>query len=91
MNTSPSLRPLAESQEQEPYREPTLQELIEVGQDFGLIREVEREEDGRLRIQCKEELFTTNLHEAQLLVRGLLIGYFAYHTRDDLSLANWEN
>lgn len=89
MNTSPTFKPLAELQE--PYHEPTLQELIDLGQDFGLIRDVERAGDGRLRIQCKEEVFTTNLHEAQLLVRGLLIGYFAYHTRDDLSLAYWEN
>jgi len=91
VNPSPTFKPLAELQEQEPYREPSLHELIELGQDFGLVRDVERLEDGRLRIQCKEEVFTTNLHEAQLLVRGLLIGYFAYHTRDDLSLAYWEN
>jgi len=91
VNTSPTFRPLADLQEPEPYREPTLQELMELGKDFGLIRSVERLGDGRLRIQAKEEAFTTNLHEAQLLVRGLLIGYFAYHTRDDLSLANWEN
>jgi hypothetical protein len=72
------------------YRRPTLAELIDLCIDFGLVSDLDR--DGELiRMTCREETFDVSAREAELLVRGLLIGYFAMHTQDDLGLAAWEN
>lgn len=70
------------------YIQPTLDELMSLCRDFGLISDV-RAVGERYVIQCKEERFDVSATEASFLVRGLLIGHFAFHTRDDLSLANW--
>lgn len=70
------------------YIQPTLDELMGLCRDFGLISDVQAI-GGRYIIQCKEERFDVSDTEASYLVRGLLIGHFAFHTRDDLSLANW--
>ena len=91
MTASTTFKPIAEYGIASPYSQPSLDELITLCEDFQLIRDVRHEPDGRLCIRCKDETFYATLHEAQLLVRGLLIGHFAFHTRDDLSLANWEN
>ncbi len=70
------------------YSHPSLDELIQLCRDYGLIREIMSHE-GLFHIACKDEVFAVSPSEAETLVRGLLIGYFAFHTRDDLSLANW--
>lgn len=70
------------------YVQPTLDELMALCQDFKLISEV-RTIGERYHIQCKDERFEVSAREATMLVKGLLIGHFAFHTRDDLSLANW--
>ncbi len=70
------------------YIQPTLDELISLCRDYGLISDV-RMVGERYHIQCKEERFEVSSTEASYLVRGLLIGHFAFHTRDDLSLAYW--
>lgn len=72
------------------YVQPTLDELMNLCRDFDLISEV-RVVGERYVIQCKDEQFEVTAREASLLVRGLLIGHFAFHTRDDLSLANWSH
>ncbi len=70
------------------YVRPTLDELFDLCRDFKLISDVQQDGD-EYKIQCKDETFDVNGKEAGILVRGLLIGHFAFHTRDDLSLANW--
>ncbi|MDA0378504.1 MAG: hypothetical protein O3C45_03530 [Bacteroidetes bacterium] len=70
------------------YVQPTLDELMGLCRDFNLISDI-RVVGERYVIQCKEERFDVSATEAAFLVRGLLIGHFAFHTRDDLSLANW--
>lgn len=72
------------------YNHPSLDELVQLCIDFELITEV-ISLDGRFHILCKDEKFIVTPAEADFLVRGLLIGYFAFHTRDDLSLADWLN
>lgn len=89
--TAPEYKPIASFGIASPYTQPSLDELIQLSMDFGLVNDVRHESNGRLSIKCKEETFRATLPEAQLLIRGLLIGFFAMHTRDDLSLANWEN
>jgi hypothetical protein len=70
------------------YVQPSLDELMGLCRDFKLISQI-RVVGDRYQIQCKDEQFDVSAPEASLLVRGLLIGHFAFHTRDDLSLANW--
>ena len=70
------------------YVQPTLDELMGLCKDFDLISEI-RTVGECYHIQCKEESFEVSAREARMLVKGLLIGHFAFHTRDDLSLANW--
>lgn len=72
------------------YRQPTLDELLDLCLDFGLVSDLERNGEF-LRMRCREEVFNVSVREAELLVRGLLIGYFAMQTRDDLGLATWED
>ncbi|NQV73340.1 hypothetical protein HQ496_09465 [bacterium] len=70
------------------YNHPTLDELVQLCKDFGLINEIASSE-GHFHITCKDEKFSVTPSEAETLVRGLLIGYFAFQTRDDLALADW--
>lgn len=72
------------------YRQPTLDEMLDLCVEFGLVSDLERDGDF-IRMTCREEEFGVSVREAELLVRGLLIGYFAMQTRDDLGLATWEN
>ena len=70
------------------YRVPTLDELLQICADFNLIENI-REVDGRMKIKCKADFFDVTVREAEILARGLLLGYFAHQTRDDLGLSSW--
>ena len=72
------------------YNKPSLEELVQLCVDFELITEI-ISLDGRFHMLCKDEKFVVTPAEAEFLVRGLLIGPVAFHTRDALSLANWLN
>lgn len=72
------------------YRPPSLEELLALCSEFELATTI-RKIDGSYRLRCKDEDFDVRAEEAQLLAKGLLLGYFAFHTRDDLSLATWED
>jgi hypothetical protein len=88
----PNVKPLhsdhSQARQEVFYVQPTLDELMGLCKDFELISEV-RTVGEQYFIQCKEESFEVSAREARMLVKGLLIGHFAFHTRDDLSLANW--
>ena len=71
------------------YSSPTLDELLQLCTDFELVTRVKMSR-GRLKIRCKDEYFDVTTREAEVLARGLLLGYFAMQTRDDLALADWE-
>ena len=70
------------------YSRPTLDEMVQLCKDFGLIKEI-KSLNGRFHISCKDDVFDVTPSETETLVRGLLIGYFAFQTRDDLALADW--
>jgi len=72
------------------YVQPSLDELMNLCHDFELIADVQTIGDG-YAIRCKDETFHVSAKEATILIKGLLIGHFAFHTRDDLSLANWSH
>ena len=76
-------------QESISYEGPTLDELIQLSIDFDLISDIRRVR-GRIKIRVREEYFDLNDREAGILVRGLLLGSFALHTRDDVSLDDWK-
>ena len=71
------------------YEGPTLEELIQLCIDFDLISDIRRS-NGRFKIRVREEYFDLNDREAGILVRGLLLGSFALHTRDEASLESWK-
>ena len=71
------------------YIRPTLDELFQLCADFKLIKSVSPEGE-QFHIGCKGETFFVSAKEAEILSRGLLIGYFAKMTGDDLSLASWD-
>ncbi|MDE2995452.1 MAG: hypothetical protein OXT73_01735 [Bacteroidota bacterium] len=87
-NVTPLHTPEATAPREVYYVQPTLDELMNLCKDFGLISEI-RTVGERYHITCKDEQFNVSGQEASFLVRGLLIGHFAFHTQDDLSLANW--
>ena len=83
-----NIKPLRPQKSEVTYNRPTLDELVQLCIDFELVSEV-MSLDGKFHFLCKDEKFVVSPEEATILVRGLLIGYFAFHTRDDLSLADW--
>ena len=86
--TATNIKPLRPRKSEVQYPRPTLDELVQLCIDFELITEV-ISVDGKFHFLCKDEQFIVSPAESIILVRGLLIGYFAAHTRDDLSLAGW--
>lgn len=71
------------------YPEPTFREMLRICQDFGLITDVDASVRG-IRMQCVNQTFDVSVDEAEVLMQGLLLGFFYGHSRDDLSLAQWE-
>jgi len=71
------------------YHSPTLDELLQLCIDFRLVSEI-RSGMGRVKVRCKDEYFDITVKEAEILARGLLLGFFAMQTKDDLSLADWK-
>lgn len=74
----------------EAYPDPSFEELLRLGFDLGMITEYEASMFG-VRLRCATEEFTLGVDEAEILMRGLLLGYFYGHSRDDLSLAHWHD
>jgi hypothetical protein len=70
------------------YAEPDRRELLRLCRDFGLVQEYEVGVNS-IRMRCLHEVFEVSPQEADLLMKGLLLGFFYNHSRDDLSLADW--
>jgi hypothetical protein len=71
------------------YREPSFDEMLRLCTDFGLVTEFRATKRG-IRICCVNQTFDVSADEAELLLQGLILGFFYGHSRDDLSLAHWE-
>ena len=71
------------------YPEPTFREMLRICKDFGLITEFDASVRG-IRMQCVNQMFDVSVEEAEVLMQGLLLGFFYGHSRDDLSLAQWD-
>ncbi len=70
------------------YAEPQLHELIALCQQFELVVSHEMN-DSEVTLLCQRDVYTLKHAEAELLLRGLLLGFFHRRTKDDLSLALW--
>lgn len=70
------------------YAEPDRRELLRLCRDFGLVHEYEVGATG-IRMRCLHQVFEVSPQESELLMKGLLLGFFYGHSRDDLSLADW--
>lgn len=71
------------------YEDPTFEELLRLCQDFGLVSEYHATLTG-VHLRCVSQEFQLTVDEAEVLMQGLLLGFFYGHSRDDLSLARWK-
>jgi hypothetical protein len=71
------------------YPDPTFEEMLELCRDFGLVAEYHVRLDG-VQLRCVNQVFDLRIDEAEVLMQGLLLGFFYGHSRDDLSLARWD-
>ncbi|NNE71308.1 MAG: hypothetical protein HKN29_13215 [Rhodothermales bacterium] len=77
------------TQKKSTYPEPSLEEMIGLAADFGMVSKLRR--DGtRLHMEVLNEPMDMTLAQAAVMLKGLLLGYFYNQKRDDLSLAQWE-
>jgi len=72
------------------YPDPTFEELLELCRDFGLVSDYHPSLAG-VRLRCVNQIFEMSVDEAEVLMQGLLLGFFYGHSRDDLSLARWDH
>ena len=72
------------------YADPTFDELLRLCQDFGLVTEFHATVHG-VRMRCVNQTFEVGVDEAELLMQGLILGFFFGHSRDDLTLAQWDS
>ncbi len=70
------------------YAEPSFDELLALCLDFGIVSEARAGVDGYV-IRVLDERMELRGEHAAVLLKGLLLGYFFNHSRDDLSLAEW--
>ena len=70
------------------YSDPSFTELVQMCMDFGLVEDYRAKRPG-VRLRCLSEVYDVSIGEAELLLRGLLLGFFHQRTQDDLTLAQW--
>ena len=71
------------------YPEPSFEEMLRLCVAFGLVSDYEGGMFG-VRLTCTGEVYELSVDEAEAMMRGLLIGFFHGHERNDLTLAQWE-
>lgn len=78
----------SQSRRQTVYAEPSFDELLALCLDFGIVSEARPSAEGFV-IRILDERMELRGEHAAVLLKGLLLGYFFNHSRDDLSLAEW--
>lgn len=71
------------------YEDPSLEELAELCIAYGLISDI-RYEKGRYRFTAVNRYFDLDPIQADMLIQGLLLGYFYVQSGDELTMAAWE-
>ena len=77
------------TQKRSTYPDPSLEEMIGLAADFGMVSKLQRA-GARLQMEVLNEPVDVSVAEAAVMLKGLLLGYFYNQKRDDLSLAQWE-
>ncbi len=70
------------------YPEPTFEEMLRLCVSYGLVSGYEGGMFG-VRLTCIGEEYELSVDEAEAMMRGLLIGFFRGHSRDNLAPARW--
>ena len=70
------------------YQPPTLAELVESAGQLGLIDGCEAGRFG-VRLQVVGQIYDVSQRDAEMLLTGLLLGYFSVVSQDDLLAAQW--
>ncbi len=70
------------------YPEPTFEEMLRLCVAYGLVSGYEASMFG-VRLTCIQEEYELSVDEAEVMMRGLLLGFFYGHCRDNLALAHW--
>ena len=70
------------------YEVPTFDELVQIGRSLGLVGGVERVGDS-VRLQVAGQIFDLSPAEAGAMLNGVLLGYFAATSAQDLAAAQW--
>lgn len=78
----------SQRRQQTVYADPSFDELLALCLDFGIVSEARPAADGFV-IRVLDERMELRGEFAAVLLKGLLLGYFFNHSRDDLSLAEW--
>lgn len=71
------------------YDDPSFEEMLRLCQDFGLVTEYHADLHG-VTLRAVNQRYELTVDEAEVLMQGLLLGFFFGHSRDDLSLAQWQ-
>ena len=70
------------------YEAPTLDELVSTGRALGLVGGMERTLTG-VRLEIVGQVFVVPAAAAEAMLHGVLLGYFAATSREDLAAAQW--
>ena len=71
------------------YEPPSFGELVTLADQCGLIAGFEHTLKG-VHFRAAGQLFTLLQRDAELLLHGILLGYFNADTSDDLTTAAWQ-
>jgi hypothetical protein len=70
------------------YQPPTFAELVESATQLGLVEGCEPGRYG-IRLQIVGQVYDVAQRDAEMLLTGLLLGYFSVVSQDDLLSAQW--
>ncbi|MEM6646929.1 MAG: hypothetical protein AAF730_11830 [Bacteroidota bacterium] len=70
------------------YKEPSFEELLELCIDYGLVTQY-RPSLERVQLVAVTQNYDLSVDEADVLLQGMLLGYFFGQSGDDLTQAEW--
>ncbi len=71
------------------YPDPSFEEMLRLCVNFGIISDYEASVFG-VRFTCVDEVMEMSVDEAEVAMKGLLLGFFFAHSRDNLREARWQ-
>jgi|GEM_PF-4669585 len=71
------------------YPDPDFEEMLMLCIDFGIISNYRASVFG-VHFTCVNEELEMGVSDAEVLMKGLLLGFFYGHSRDNLTMARWK-